>query len=143
MKENTILYAITAGSYSDYHICAIASSKERAEQLLKYYADHDDTSIEEYIDGEPDLGNLNNLEPVYWVHIRSNGECYGDILKYDVKPYKNEYELVEDSSSFLAWTSIESSPTVFRAKIMAMDLNHAIKIAQDQYAKMRAEKEGL
>ena len=131
MKENNILYAITSGSYSDYHICAITSSKERAEQLVKYYADHDDTSIEEYIDGEPDLGNLNNLEPVYWVGIRSNRAPFGYILKYDIKPYKNEYELVE--GSFI----------VFRAEIMAKDLDHAIKIAQDQYAKMRAEKEGL
>lgn len=131
MKENNILYAITSGSYSDYHICAITSSKERAEQLAKYYADHDDTSIEEYIDGEPDLGNLNNLEPVYWVRIELNGKCYGDILKYDTKPYKNKYELIKNSS------------TAFRAEIMATDLNHAIKIAQDQYAKMKAEKEGL
>lgn len=33
------IYVITAGSYSDYHICGVATTIEMAEKLQRYYAD--------------------------------------------------------------------------------------------------------
>lgn len=43
------LYAITKGCYSDYHICGIATSKEKAEKMVKFYSvPGDEAEIEEF-----------------------------------------------------------------------------------------------
>ena len=43
------VYIVTAGSYSDYHICAASLDKERAEILAEKYTDsYDDAEVEEY-----------------------------------------------------------------------------------------------
>ena len=50
------LYALTHGEYSDYRILTLCSSKERAEELAKWYNAkksiyEDEVEVEEYDDG--------------------------------------------------------------------------------------------
>ena len=44
------VYVITAGSYSDYHICAVSLDPQKAEVLAKFYTEHgyDQAGVEEY-----------------------------------------------------------------------------------------------
>ena len=43
------LYAITKGCYSDYHICGIATSRQKAEKMEKFYSvPGDEALIEEF-----------------------------------------------------------------------------------------------
>lgn len=53
------IYAITKGTYSDYHICALTVNKEKAEHLKKLYTDeYDEAFIEIFEDGEGSEPNL-------------------------------------------------------------------------------------
>ena len=50
MKTN-IVYVVTEGSYSDYHICAVFDNKEMAEKFIKKYCQNsfrDIAEIEEW-----------------------------------------------------------------------------------------------
>lgn len=44
----TVLYAVNSGSYSDYGICAIFSSRENAERYMAALPNNDYNDIEEY-----------------------------------------------------------------------------------------------
>lgn len=59
MKKEKKIYVVTAGCYSDYHICAIFSTKEFAEKYIKINGG-DNPRIEEYeINAYNDLLNKN------------------------------------------------------------------------------------
>lgn len=47
-----IIYIVTAGTYSDYHICAVFTDKSEAELYINAYGDLDNY-IEEYTAGLP------------------------------------------------------------------------------------------
>lgn len=49
-----MIYVIIKGSCSDYHICAVATNKERAEELRRMYSSrHDNAGIEEFEENVP------------------------------------------------------------------------------------------
>lgn len=136
---NQVIYVITVGSYSDYSICAATTNKERAEQLKLFYSEfwNGGARIEEYTDGDPDSGNLQNLRPIFYIHRLANGSWYGDIYKWTNEPFENEFE-IENPEHIFSLTS-----SVFRAEIDAPDYDHALKIAQDHYAQLQAERAGI
>ncbi len=140
-NERKILYAITSGEYSDYGICALTSDYERAKVLAKYYTRRgDEAQIEEFIDGDPEspeTNELQNLRPVWTVrsYIEKNGiEWRAWINRYELNSFENEYK---------CFTPISWGSKVFEGLIMAKNEDHALKIAQDWYAKMKAERLGL
>ena len=134
------LYAITRGDYSDYHICAITSDPERAKQLKLYYTNwHDEAEIEEYIDGDPNSGDCSNLRPIWRVtYLADIGKSYWRVICkcYTNEPYQSTYHLAGEPISRIG-------QLIFSADIDAENEEKALKIAQDQYAKMKAEKLGL
>jgi hypothetical protein len=141
-NERKILYAITNGEYSDYGICALTSDYERAKVLAKYYTRNgNEAQIEKFIDGDPEspeTNELQNLRPVW--NVRGYADKHGIKWKawmdrYELKSFENKYKC------FL-YQCVEGS-NIFDGLIMAEDEEHALKIAQDQYAKMKAERLGL
>lgn len=137
-NEKRVLYAITREGYSDYCICAITSDKERAEFLRRYYTfSGEEAQIEEYIDSDPDVGQTRQLFPVWKVTRTVMNEWAAYLTIYEEKPYKNTYSFID--SAYV----VKKNTVIFSAKIQADDESHAIKIAQDQYAKMMAEKLGV
>lgn len=131
-----IIYVITKGSYSDYHICDVTTDKARAEKLRKFYTDNYDVAeIEEYDTDQSEVSDakLNRLTPVYQVYISEKGRCSVSIKKYhdSIEPYNARFELNEE----LPGTERLS----FTAFLIARDEEHALKIAQDQRAKMLAQ----
>lgn len=142
-NERKILYAITSGEYSDYGICALTSDYERAKVLAKYYTRNgNETQIEKYIDGDPEspeTNELQNLRPVWTVR------GYAEKQKHEIvwKAWLNRYELKTFENKCKCFTPMKPGSNVFDGLIMAEDEEHALKIAQDQYAKTKAERLGL
>ena len=128
-----MIYVITRGSYSDYHICAVASTQERAEQLRKMYSNYDEmANIEEYEIDVPSDEWFNPNPHLYWKvtflqdgRLASNPESYFDKanLYITTKPYFANSIIIYD--------------------IIAKDATTALKIAQDERAKYLAKKFGL
>ena len=57
------IYVITKGSYSDYHICAVATDEAKAKKLAEIYTDRfDDAGVEEY-DTDSTVEILNGRVP--------------------------------------------------------------------------------
>ena len=128
-----MIYVITKGSYSDYHICAVATNKEKAEELRRMYSSkYEDAEIEEFEENVPSYELFNSNPHSYWKvmfqqdgRLQSTPEHYFDEpnLSMAVKPYFNNSIVVYD--------------------INASDAATALKIAQDERAKYLAEKFGL
>ena len=131
---NTI-YVITRGSYSDYHICAVASTQERAEQLQKMYSRYDEMAdIEEYkIDVPSDEYFTENPTPYWKIEFNENGSLINAESFYDSPnlPIK----IKEKCWSFNAPLTI--------INIQADTQEKAMKIAYDKRAQYLAEKFGL
>lgn len=134
-----IVYVITKGCYSDYHICGVTFDKDRAEKLVKFYSDgYDDAEIEEYDTEAEDGALLERLTPVYQVDIAPNGEYTVSIWKYvdGQEGFKTTFIFPNAHA-----TGTESMR--FRARLLAKDAPHAAKIACDERAKRIAFSLGL
>lgn len=141
-KENPqTIYVITQGSYSDYHICGVTTDPVRAEELRKFYTDRwDEAEIEEYEDGAPEAGELNNLKPIWLATYHADlkgGFWKCKLARYSFNDPSNEFYMTDPNSID------HVGAVVFESFINAPDEEHALKIAQDQYTKMKAERLGL
>ena len=80
-----MIYVITKGIYSDYHICAVATSPERAEELRKMYCDfNEDADIEQYEENtlyQPSW--YDNPTEYYQVLFSKTGEVLENRTYYD------------------------------------------------------------
>lgn len=130
-----MIYVITKGSYSDYHICAVASTQERAEQLQKMYSDYCDMArIEEYEIDVPSDEYYNENPILYWeVILKQDGNLIDTITYYD-KP--NQPMTIKEGRWNWQGTFIISN-------IQTDTQEKAMKIAYDKRAQYLAEKFGL
>jgi Fe2+ or Zn2+ uptake regulation protein len=123
------IYVLTEGSYSDYHIVGVYSTKELAEEAQSLYKD---SQIEEY-----DLDNIPEHPPgmsAWFVKI-SDGKL-DDIHASQVSPFdqtvprENEYKY-------------PNGRTTYTVYCWAVDKEHAEKIALDKYYQHQATKAGI
>ena len=121
------VYVITKGDYSDYHICAVTMDYKRAEKLKKLLDGiYEEARIEEYTPDEvKENGN------VYYVDFPDDSSPSIHMDEYDGFGDYNDGPCVAD------W----SEP--IRVYVRSKDEKHALKIAQDEYAKWKAEKGGI
>lgn len=120
----SIIYVLTEGEYSDYHIVGVYSTKELAEKaqfLYKY------SSIEEYF-----LDNLPDYPPGMkaWCVRFDDGKLK---CSYQADPFEhkipNEFGYDDDERYIVyCW---------------AVDKEHAEKIALDKYYQYQATKAGI
>ena len=131
-----MIYVITKGEYSDYHICAVATTYENAERLRKMYCDsYQDAEIEEFTPDVPSDTFYNSSPTGYWrIYFKTNGELDGQPEFYFDKP-NLEIEISGAKYSF------DSTLTVHNIK--AEHPAEAFKIACDVRAKYLAEQLGL
>ena len=127
MDLNHKVYVITKGSYSDYHICAVTLDRSRAEKLKKLFGErYDEATIEEYILNEcKENGNM------YYVDFPDDAPPTIGLDEYD-----GSY-LSENVPCVLDWYN------PIRVFVRAKDEQHAMKVAQDEYAKWKAAEEGV
>lgn len=124
--EPTIVYLATKGSYSDYRVLGVFTTREKAQERLdanktEVYAD--DGSIEEFhLDQNGYLpGHLK------FAHVRMSRN--GETMEIKVEPYGY---LSEDS-----WFGDQKSERWFH--MMARDTEHAIKIANERRTQLIAD----
>lgn len=115
------IYAITKGCYSDYHICALTTSKSKAKKLQEIYSDkYNEADIEEYEDGEGE-------------ELRLLWFCDKNGLNPEVRDYYGEEEKI----------LIDRFGEICGVYIYAKDAGHAEKKAHDMLAQYQAERIGL
>ena len=120
-----IIYVITRGEYSDYHICAVTTEKEVAEDLKRKFSDRwDEARIEKY---DTETYKLYKFEKMYCCY-----DANGIIIASET-----EYDFFE---TFTIKKNINGDLWVY---VNADNEQDALKIASDKFAKYRAEQLGL
>ena len=130
-----IVYVITAGEYSEYHICAVTLYKEKAEYLKKLYSDKWDAARIQEFDTEENPVTC-ELRTIYHLSINEKGRIPNTCETYlpaDVS-FENKFELTPAYSA---------GGYYFSASIAAQDMDHATKTALDKRAEMIADATGL
>lgn len=126
MGMNNKVFVITKGDYSDYHICTVTMDRSRAENLKKLFDDrYDKAMIEEYI-----LEEAKENWNVYYVEFPD-----GESPTIHLCEYQN--------FDFGPLPSVSEWEEQICVYVRSKDEKHAMKIAQDEYAKWKAEKEGV
>lgn len=121
--EHKKFYAVTKGSYSDYHIITITDDKEKAEKLAQLYSDG---WARAYAEEFEDCLLIDR--PVYNVTVYNNGS---------VNAHTTEYF---DSNNF---NKVKHCKDYYDVYVQAKDQEHAMKIAFDLIGKYKAEKAGI
>lgn len=138
------IYVITKGDYSDYHICAVATDRQKAELLKIFHStDYDNAEIEEYEtdDNVRKLEEAEAFEPIYRVIIDRNGR----IVSTRVATYHDPKDAVFSNEFDFYFGPGYNRPDfnsdyVFVANLITKDAEHAIKIACDKRAEMIERK---
>lgn len=121
------VYVITAGSYSDYHICAVTLDPQKAEVLAKFYTEHgyDEAGIEEY-EADYEYDRIDSGCKMYIVSFDEQGNVKNLAI--------NDQPLHEQVYNW--------GKTV-RVHVWAKDGEAAVKIATERRAMYLAEKAGI
>ena len=126
------VYVVTEGCYSDYHICAVFSSREQAQRyidkhsLFNAYADY---HVEDY---EMDV-TLQSKYLFVTYNYTSNG-----IIDVEESLTKGEPDCLYVFRFF-----VEKSSRVIDEKTGLLKKDVLLKIAKDEYAMYKARKEGI
>lgn len=145
------VYVVTKGEYSDYYIVGVAESLKDADTLKKHFG----ADNIEVFDTELNCDNLDEQikntilagKEFYGVEYSENKNAYHykefiAIMVGDKEMQRScingeykyeEYCNYKDGEIYAYWTFY----------VVARDKKHAEKIAQDKYAKLKAEKLGL
>ena len=124
-----IIYILTEGCYSDYHIIGAYSTIELAEEAKSLY---EGSSIEEY-----SMNYIPEHPPGMsaW-SVRINDGNLEDCYTYQVNPFdekvpsENEYDYYTGETGYFVYC-------------WAVDKDHAHKIALDKYYQYQAQKSGI
>lgn len=121
------IYAVTAGSYSDYHIVALTTNKERAEHIAKIYGKnrwHDTAEVEEYEDAE-------SVDyKIYW-RVTFDNEHNFEKAEFAEGLGVEEINAMEEKMPIIYGTG------KYRFTVTADDEEHAKKIAFDLMAEYK------
>jgi hypothetical protein len=134
-------YLVTAGTYSEYHVIAGFSTKEKAEEYLSYWVAHGDLGQTwgskekpdarvESVPWDPPLRDLVDGRSLYRVRMKNDGEVK-EITEQNL-PVESPDEEIE--------TSIDSWDHMY-TYVRAKDEAHAIKIANERRVQMIANGE--
>ena len=132
----SICYAISKGEYSDYRICAIFTTRKKAEAALDAYGV--DAEIEEF--------RLNPAIPE-WSAGRQLYRCIKSLPSGEVYTYSADLSNLTFYDSWLpdyaSYFEPHSMHRSFRVYVYARDREHAVKIAAEKFAKAEAIQAGI
>ena len=125
------VYIVERGEYSDREVVGVFSSREKAVAFIEF-----DIKKEQYQDAYS-ICDMIIDEP----KVTSDNDMFDVFLKRGIWSAKktNNMGWRERGTLRKGYFSIGNMSGVFFAK----DKDHAIKMAQDAYAKMKAEENGL
>lgn len=132
------VYVITKGDYSDYHICAVATDKKKAEVLRKAFSDKDgwrEAVIETY---ETDQ---------FLTEIESGLKLFDCAVKDDsemsISTDMSDLDYIDDSDFRVREYSKGYMAPGYGVYVWAKDEDRARKIAADKIAEYKARKAGV
>ena len=126
-----VVYVITSGDYSDYHICAVTLEKEKAEELRKIYTDR-------WNEGQIEIFDTDD----YYVE---NGRFYR--VTFETHSYIKVEEILpvelKDRNKVWKLKNPKTYQTIYSVRVKAKDEEHAKKIASDLVAQYKAQEQGI
>ena len=133
-EPSTVCYAISSGSYSDYKINAVFSSKEKAEAKLSLFADG---KIEEF-PFDPEMAEAPaGMLPFACYNYKWDSAICGWVPC--LQAFSVDYDsVVRAGNKVSAWVG-----TAITTYVWAKDRDHAIKIAAERFAQHDAIKAGI
>ena len=135
------VYAVNSGTYSDYRICGIFSTRQKAEEFMQFVRESDYNEIEVYEIDPPIVDLIKRGYSIWRVLMRIDGTTER-ISKVD-----NEYYNVSDIGYHI-WRRTEATaykgkgiPDVLQSTVWAKTEKQAVKIVNEQRIKMIATGE--
>lgn len=121
------VYIVTVGTYSDYHIERVFSTKKKAQEYLDYLGNTNDANMEEYVlDEETPRG-------VFEYHVsidEKDGRAKAELMDFDYSLgyyRKDAFQYKNILGRKYYWFNIE-----------AKNAPHAIKIASERLMQIKA-----
>ncbi len=130
MENGEEVFVVTAGEYSDYHVCGIFKSEAEAREFMTHPGDGYSgfNEIETYCIGGVLPEYRAGKQPFYVLMDFETGNV--ERVEVEVSPH--------DSRTAKFVCSIWNRPTLFRYEMWARDAEEAVKIAAElRQARMR------
>lgn len=125
-KQQTKIYVVTKGSYSDYHIITATTDEKLAYEIAKKFSDkYEEADVEIYEDAKL------VLKPLYCVEFDKNGDIRAVI---DESDYEYSYRKANEYYVY-RWGNY--------VYVIADNADHAVKIANEKRAEYLARKAGI
>lgn len=118
------IYIVTKGEYSDYHICAIFSSKIKAEKYCQAITKEGSWSTPQIEDYDLDEYDLKEGEHSWFVRMKKDGEVE-EAYEDDSRSDEHGFDINKNLYSHVFATSKE----------------HAIKITNERRAQLIAQND--
>jgi len=123
------IYVVTSGSYSDYGINSMFSSRELAQGYIDLYKSGSFNDIEEY---DLDDGSISSLiksgRKAFTVEMYKNGEVR-EVDKFHI--YQRSDKMSMTAPEYRFWWTEEPDGGVIVFDCFAKDKEHAIKICNE------------
>lgn len=128
------IYIVTSGSYSDYHIVAVFSEKEKADLYLDKMLSgrYDDEDVEEWGVDVEEVPELLRHNYIYEVAM----DRQGNLIKIEFAS-GDQLESAQKKNWYISrdiFTKVNNGEPYFRTCVLAKDKSHAIKIAGERRA---------
>jgi len=141
MEQEKMIYLVSRGCYSDYHVCAVFSSKEKAQKYLDFYKNgewNDENEGYRIEERELDPETLQvpiNLFP-YKVAMSKDGEIsYCNKVSYaDEKQWGRQIIFYHEDYEYNTecWNEGLKNKEFMSTFVLARDGKHAVKIANER-----------
>jgi len=135
------IYIVTKGTYSDYSIVSVFSTKEKAEKFMEAFPDDREYGGYNWIEtykldpGEPQL--LNNGYSVWMIHMYHNGET--PLIKKIDNPNSWDYKNINNLSIYRPCFNTQKYKAKYlEIRVLAKDEKHAIKIVNEKRVQLIA-----
>jgi hypothetical protein len=139
MPTKTI-YAVNRGSYSDYSVRALFSTKEKAEAYMEEFPDGEYNALEEYT-LDPDSVSLKAKGYQLW-HVLMLRD--GSVERVNAQ----DWYFVHEAPRHWIWRRTHAAayaakgiPDALNSTVLARDEKHAVKIANEKRVQMIADGE--
>ena len=135
------VYAVNSGSYSDYRINAIFSTKELAEEFMAIIPDSDYNEIEEYEIDPPDVALIKRGYSIWCIHMLINGDTERVVrIDHDLSGVRGIGHHIWERTKARAYEG-RGIPDILLSTVWAKTEKSAIKIVNEQRIKMIANGE--
>lgn len=121
------VYLVTEGTYSDYRVTAVFSSKEKAEEYMETFPSHYYNNLKEY-ELDPNAVELHKEGYSNW-YVRMDG--FGNTATVYDEPTSNQ----------ATYESVFRTKKWFVIRCIARSEEHAIKIANERRIALLASGE--